>query len=32
VSGHTIRHVMMTYDKPIEQMFLDWLRHREESR
>jgi phosphate transport system protein len=28
VSGHTIRHVMMTYDKPIEQMFLDWLRHR----
>jgi phosphate transport system protein len=26
VSGHTIRHVMMTYDKPIEQMFLDWLR------
>jgi len=31
VSGHTIRHVLMTYDKPIEQMFLDWLRHREES-
>jgi phosphate transport system protein len=30
VSGHTIRHVMMTYDKPIEQMFLDWLRHRDD--
>jgi phosphate transport system protein len=30
VSGHTIRHVMMGYDKPIEQMFLEWLRHREE--
>lgn len=29
VSGHTIRHVMTTYDKPIEQMFLDWLRLRE---
>jgi phosphate transport system protein len=28
VSGHTVRHVLMTYDKPIEQMFLDWLRHR----
>jgi len=32
VSGHTVRHVLMTYDKPIEQMFLDWLRHREEGR
>ncbi len=30
VSGHTVRHVMMTYDKPIEQMFLDWLRRRDE--
>ncbi|HVO80710.1 MAG TPA: PhoU domain-containing protein [Terriglobales bacterium] len=30
VSGHTMRHVMMTYDKPIEQMFLDWLRARDE--
>src|ERR1700693_1788778 len=29
VSGHTVRHVLMTYDKPIEQMFLDWLRARE---
>jgi len=26
VSGHTIRHVMTMYDKPFEQMFLDWLR------
>jgi len=31
VSGHTIRHIMMTYDKPIEQMFLDWLRHRDDN-
>jgi len=30
VSGHTVRHVLMTYDKPIEQLFLDWLRNREE--
>ena len=30
VSGHTVRHVLMTYDKPIEQMFLDWLRQRDE--
>lgn len=29
VSGHTIRHVMMGYDKPVEQMFIDYLRHRE---
>lgn len=28
VSGHTVRHIMMTYDKPIEQLFLDWLRQR----
>lgn len=32
VSGHTVRHVMMTYDKPIEQMFLDWLRSRDDQR
>jgi phosphate transport system protein len=30
VSGRTIRHVLMGYDKPIEQMFIDWLRTREE--
>jgi phosphate transport system protein len=32
VSGHTVRHVLMTYDKPIEQMFLDWLRRRDQER
>jgi phosphate transport system protein len=32
VSGHTVRHVMMTYDKPIEQLFLDWLRQRDQPR
>src|SRR5580704_1691693 len=30
VSGRTIRHVLMGYDKPIEQMFIEWLRTREE--
>jgi phosphate transport system protein len=30
ISGHTVRHVLMSYDKPLEQMFLDWLRKREE--
>ncbi len=30
VSGHTVRHVLLTYDKPIEQMFLDWLRQRDD--
>jgi phosphate transport system protein len=29
VSGHTIRHVLKTYDKPVEQMFIDYLRKRE---
>ena len=29
VSGHTVRHVMMAYDKSIEQMFLDYMRRRE---
>ena len=32
VSGHTIRHVMMGYDKPLEQMFLKWLRQPEPKR
>lgn len=32
VSGHTVRHVMAGYDKPIEQMFLEWLRHRDDAR
>jgi phosphate transport system protein len=30
VSGHTVRHVLMSYDKPVEQMFIDWLRSRDE--
>ncbi len=30
VSGHTVRHMMLTYDKPLEQMFLDWLKQREQ--
>ena len=30
VSGHSVRHLLMTYDKPIEQMFIDWLRHKNE--
>jgi phosphate transport system protein len=29
VSGRTVRHVLMSYDKPVEQMFIDWLRTRE---
>ena len=30
VSGHSVRHLLMSYDKPIEQMFLDWLRHKDD--
>jgi phosphate transport system protein len=30
VSGHTVRHVLIAYDKPIEQMFIDSLRRREQ--
>jgi phosphate transport system protein len=30
VSGHTVRHLLMSYDKPLEQMFIDWLRHKDE--
>jgi phosphate transport system protein len=26
VSGRSVRHVLMSYDKPVEQMFIDWLR------
>jgi phosphate transport system protein len=32
VSGHTVRHVLMAYDKPVEQMFIDWLRERDGNR
>ena len=30
VSGHTVRHVLRTYDKPVEQMFIDYLRRRDQ--
>jgi phosphate transport system protein len=29
VSGHSVRHLLMSYDKPIEQMFIDWLRQKD---
>lgn len=29
VSGHPVRHLLMTYDKPLEQMFIDWLRRKD---
>ena len=29
VSGQTVRHILKTYDKPVEQMFIDYLRRRE---
>jgi phosphate transport system protein len=32
VSGHTVRHVLMAYDKPGEQMFIDYLRRRGQPR
>jgi phosphate transport system protein len=32
VSGHTVRHVLMAYDKPVEQMFIDYLRRRDHNR
>jgi len=30
VSGRSVRHLLLTYDKPIEQMFIDWLRNKED--
>jgi phosphate transport system protein len=30
VSGRSIRHLLMAYDKPKEHMFIEWLRHKEE--
>ena len=30
VSGRSVRHLLMDYDKPIEQMFINWLRHKDE--
>jgi phosphate transport system protein len=32
VSGRTVRHVLKTYDKPLEQIFLDWLQQCESKR
>lgn len=32
VSGHTVRHVLRAYDKPVEQMFIDYLRRRDQHR
>ncbi|MGO9649790.1 MAG: phosphate signaling complex PhoU family protein [Terriglobales bacterium] len=29
VSGRSIRHALMAYDKPKEQMFIEWLRNKE---
>jgi phosphate transport system protein len=30
VSGRSIRHLLMAYDRPKEQIFIDWLRHKDE--
>ncbi len=30
VTGRSIRHLLMAYDKPKEQMFIEWLRHKDE--
>jgi phosphate transport system protein len=31
VSGHSVRHVLRAYDKPVEQMFIDDLRRRQKN-
>lgn len=31
VSGHSVRHVLRAYDKPVEQMFIEDLRRRQKS-
>jgi phosphate transport system protein len=31
-TGHTIRHLLRSKDKPVEQLFLDWLAKREQPR
>jgi phosphate transport system protein len=31
VTGRSIRHLLMAYDKPKEQMFIQWLRQKDES-
>jgi phosphate transport system protein len=32
VSGHTVRHVLRSYDKPVEQMFIDDLRRKQKAK
>jgi phosphate transport system protein len=32
VSGRPVRHVLIAYDKPVEQMFIDYLRRRDQHR
>lgn len=32
VTGHTLRHLIHTKDKPLEQLFLDWLANQNSSR
>jgi phosphate transport system protein len=31
VSGHTVRHVLRSYDKPVEQMFIEDLRRKQKA-
>jgi phosphate uptake regulator len=31
VSGHSVRHVLRAYDKPMEQMFIEDLRRRQKN-
>jgi phosphate transport system protein len=31
VSGHSVRHVLRSYDKPVEQMFIDDLKRRQKT-
>jgi phosphate transport system protein len=31
VSGHSVRHVLRTYDKPVEQMFIEDLKRRQKT-
>jgi len=31
VSGHSVRHVLRSYDKPVEQMFIEDLKRRQKS-
>jgi len=31
VSGHSVRHVLRTYDKPVEQMFIEDLKRRQQA-